>query len=406
MKERGLDALVVNGASLNNPVMYYLINGAQVGEGSMVVKKRGEAPKLLVNLMERDEAAKSGLEVLDWRKYDYRNILKEEGGDRLKAGIRLYRTLFDDLGISGTVARYGMVEQAIAIAFTEAFNQADTGVRLVGEYPFTIFDEAWKTKEEDEVKRMRALGRKTMSVVGNTAEFLQSHAASGGVLVKKDGAALTVGDVKREIRRFIMDEGIEDPEGVIFAIGRDAGVPHSSGEDADPIALGKTIVYDIFPREPGGGYFFDFTRTWCIGHAPPEVEKAYRDVHDTFKTLMAEMKMGDQCRTYQIRTCELLEERGHPTVGSDPKTEKGYIHSLGHGVGLNVHEPPFFGDSEGNTDTLDPGCVVTIEPGVYYPDDGGYGIRIEDCVWMNPSTGKFESLGDYSKELVLPVRNA
>jgi Xaa-Pro aminopeptidase len=406
MQERGLDALVVNGASLNNPVMYYLINGAQVGEGTILVKKRGEAPKLLVNLMERDEAAKSGLEVLDWRKYDYRTILKEEGGDRLKAGIRLYRTLFDDLGISGTVARYGMVEQAIAIAFTEAFNQADTGVRLVGEYPFTIFDEAWKTKEEDEVTRMRALGRKTMSVVGNTAEFLQSHRANGSVLVKKDGAALTVGDVKREIRRFIMDEGIEDPEGVIFAIGRDAGVPHSSGEDADPIELGKTIVYDIFPREPGGGYFFDFTRTWCIGHAPPEVEKAYRDVHDTFQTLMSEMKMGDACRTYQIRTCELLEARGHPTVGSEPKTEKGYIHSLGHGVGLNVHEPPFFGDSESNTDTLDPGCVVTIEPGVYYPDDGGYGIRIEDCVWMNPSTGRFESLGDYSKELVLPVREA
>ena len=108
--------------------------------------------------------------------------------------------------------------------------------------------------------------------------------------VKKDGSALTIGDVKREIRRWFSELNVEDPDGVIFAIGRDAGVPHSSGEDSDVMALGKTIVYDIFPREPGGGYFFDFTRTWCLGFAPPEVEKTYRDVMDVFNTIMSRAK--------------------------------------------------------------------------------------------------------------------
>jgi len=100
----------------------------------------------------------------------------------------------------------------------------------------------------------------------------------------------------------------------------------------------------------------------------------------------------------------MFEERGHPHIWSDPRAEEGYIHSLGHGVGLNVHERPSFGDLESNKDTLAPGSVVTIEPGLYYPDDGGFGIRIEDCVWMNPDTGRAEALADFSKELVLPVK--
>ena len=61
MAERGYDALMVNGPSTNNPVMYYLSNGAKVGEGTILVKKRGQPPVLIVNLMERDEAARSGL---------------------------------------------------------------------------------------------------------------------------------------------------------------------------------------------------------------------------------------------------------------------------------------------------------------------------------------------------------
>ena len=403
MADRGFGAILVTGASHNNPVMYYLANGATLGEGSMLLKKRGEEPSLIVWSAERDEAAKSGLNVIDVAKYNLRNILNEEKGDRLKAAIRGREIIFSDLGIIGKVALYGMEEQGRSLVLTNAFNGYQDKVQIVGEYTDTIFDAAWTTKDPDEIERIRAVGQKTMQVVGNTAEFLQSHRASDGVLCKADGKLLTVGDVKREIRRWMMDLNIEDPEGVIFAIGRDAGVPHSSGEDSDPIALGKTIVYDIFPREAGGGYFFDFTRTWCLGFAPPEVEKSYRDVMDTFEMLMSSMKMGDGTREHERATWEMLESRGHPSIWSDPHTTRGYIHSLGHGVGLQVHERPFFGDVEGNTDTLAPNSVVTIEPGVYYPDDGGYGIRIEDCVWMNPATGRFEPLADYSKELVLPV---
>jgi Xaa-Pro aminopeptidase len=403
MAERSFDAVVVTGPATNNPVMYYLANGSKVTEQTMLVKKRSEPPALIVSSMERDEAAKSGLRVIERSTYDPLKILNEERGNLLRASVRMFEAVFTDLGVRGTVALYGREEQGRAMALSQEFNARQNGARLVGEFAGTVFDVAWTTKDPDEVERIRAVGKKTMSVVGNTAEFLQSHRAAGGVLVTKDGSPLTIDDVKRQIRRWLLDLNLED-EGTIFAIGRDAGVPHSRGEDDHPIALGKTIVYDIFPREAGGGYHFDFTRTWCLGFAPPEVERAYRDVLDTFQTVLTGMKMNDLCRIHQQRTCQLFEARGHPTLQTHPKSNSGYIHGLGHGIGLSVHERPIFGDFEGNTDTIAPGCVVTIEPGLYYPDDGGFGVRIEDCVWMNPTTGAFESLADFPKDLVLPVK--
>lgn len=406
MQAREFDALVVTGPSSNNPVMYYLANGGKLSEGTILVKKRGESPTLIVSPMERDEAARTGLHVIEITRYDMRKILVEEKGNRLNASARLWETIFADLGVSGKISIYGREEQGQAVALAGAFNARRNGSQIVGEIPPTLFDTTWVTKDPAEVERIRTVGRKTVEVVGNTAAFLQSHEARDGVLVKEDGSPLTVGDVKQQIRVWLAERNLEDPEGVIFAIGRDAGVPHSSGEDRDVLALGKTIVYDIFPREAGGGYFYDFTRTWCLGFAPPQVEKAYRDVLDTLNTLMSEMEVNGLCRTYQRRACELLEARGHPTVGSDPDTNKGYVHGLGHGIGLNLHERPFFSDYEGAKDTLVPGCVVTVEPGVYYPDDGGLGIRIEDSVYANPATNRLEVLAEYPRDLVLPVRGS
>jgi len=198
---------------------------------------------------------------------------------------------------------------------------------------------------------------------------------------------------------------VDAEDGTIFAIGRDGGVPHSRGTDRDPIALGKPIVFDIFPNEAGGGYFYDFTRTWCLGYAPPEVEKAYADVLAVFQQVVRALKPGELCRAYQKMTCDLLEARGHPTIQSQPQTTSGYVHSLGHGIGLRVHESPRMADVEGNNDRLDPGAVFTVEPGVYYPERG-FGIRIEDSLWLNPDTLKFETLANYSKRLVLPVKQA
>lgn len=86
---------------------------------------------------------------------------------------------------------------------------------------------------------------------------------------------------------------------------------------------------------------------------------------------------------------------------SAPQTLEGYVHSLGHGVGLNIHEPPWFGDTATPSDLLTPGVVFTVEPGLYYPERG-MGIRLEDTVWVRPD-GQIEQLAEYPYDLVLPM---
>jgi Xaa-Pro aminopeptidase len=260
---------------------------------------------------------------------------------------------------------------------------------------------AMLTKDETELEHIRRMGKITTEVVGRTADFLTGHAVEGETLVKADGRPLTIGDVKPKINLWLAELGADNPEGTIFAIGRDAGIPHSTGTPSDPIKLGQTIVYDIFPCEPRGGYFYDFTRTWSLGYATDEAQKLYDDVANVFHTIMAELKINTYFPNYQKRTCELFEAQGHPTVMSNPLTEKGYVHSLGHGVGLNIHERPAAGRGT-ERDVLVPGSVVTIEPGLYYPERG-MGVRIEDTIYFKPD-GTFEIFSPYPYDFVLPMK--
>jgi Xaa-Pro aminopeptidase len=258
------------------------------------------------------------------------------------------------------------------------------------------------TKDDPEVERIRKMGVITTQVVGLVADFITSKKVKNGLLVNRNGIPVKIGEVKKRINMWLSERGAYNPEGTIFAIGHDAGVPHSSGNPTDPLKLGQTIVFDIFPCEPGGGYFYDFTRTWCLGYAPPEAEELYGQVKEIYDRLMDSFKMNTPFRDYQRITCEYFESKGHKSQLNTENPLDGYVHSLGHGVGLNIHERPFSGLQMDDSHRLVPGVIVTSEPGLYYPDKG-MGFRIEDTLWMRPD-GKIEVLADYPYDLVLPMK--
>jgi Xaa-Pro aminopeptidase len=97
----------------------------------------------------------------------------------------------------------------------------------------------------------------------------------------------------------------------------------------------------------------------------------------------------------------MFAEQGHQTIKGNPQTQEGYVHSLGHGVGLYIHEYPRM-SSNAKKDLLAPGSVVTIEPGLYYPERG-MGVRLEDTVWVRPD-GVMEILAEYPYDLVLDIQ--
>jgi Xaa-Pro aminopeptidase len=125
-------------------------------------------------------------------------------------------------------------------------------------------------------------------------------------------------------------------------------------------------------------------------------------VKHVYDTIIPELKVDTEFKIYQDRTCDLFEERGHPTVRTDRTTKVGYVHALAHGLGLDVHESPSSGRDSTAEDVLRVGSVVTIEPGLYYPERG-LGMRIEDAVVMRPD-GKPEVLAPYPYDLVIPFK--
>ncbi|MCS7178059.1 MAG: Xaa-Pro peptidase family protein [Anaerolineae bacterium] len=398
MEARGLDAFVVSGPIYGNPSLIYLLNGAAVTQG-IVVKKRGEPPVFIHSPLERDEAAASGLPLVNIARYRFTEILRETG-DRLKATVELYRRIFADLGVRGEVGFYGMADQGQAYLLLSALAEALPEIRVRGEYDGALLDVARATKDADEVAQIREVARRTAEVVEETMAFLRRHRVKDDTLLTDDGTPLTVGQVKGYIYQLLARQGLESPEGFIFAIGRDAGVPHSRGRPDDPIRLGQTIVYDLFPKL-AKGYYFDLTRTFCLGYAPPEVEKVYQDVAECLDAVVAEVRVGVEARRLQQVACAFFARRGYPTVAEHPETEVGFTHLIGHGLGLAIHEEPVFTDVPSNIRTLQPGHVFTVEPGLYDPSSG-YGVRLEDVLWID-ETGEVHNLTPLPKELVVEM---
>ena len=404
MQARNLDALLVLGSAEHNPPMYYFTGGGHVS-GAALIKKRGEAPILFYNDMERDEAARTGVQTKSFSAYPMQELVKEANGDQSLMGALRFKKMFADLGLTqGRIGIYGHVELGGAFSILNHFQRLAPDFELVGESGMdSVFIRAMETKEPSEVERIRKMGQITTEVVRLTAEYLTSRdVRDDEVLLNENGEPLKLGEVKAKIRLWVAERGAELPEGFIFSIGRDAGVPHSIGNPEDLMRLGQTIVYDIYPAEAGGGYFYDFTRTWSLGYATPEAQELYGQVKEIFDKLMDNFDLNVAFKDYQRMTCEYFESKGHQSQLNTPSPIEGYVHSLGHGVGLNIHERPFSGLQTSDDQRLAPGVVVTSEPGLYYPEKG-MGFRIEDTFWVRPD-GKMEMLADYPYDFVLPLK--
>ena len=393
MQSRNLDAILILGNAEHNPPMYYFTGGGHVSKAALI-KKRGEPAVLYCNAMEREEAAKSGLAVIPLRDGAMETLGKSPAD------------IFSAQGLtSGRVGVYGHTNVSMALFIFDKIKTDLPALELIGEdQDDSIFMRAMETKDAPEVARIRKMGKITTEVVRLVADYLTSREVRADeVLLKEDGTPLTVADVKGKISLWLAERGAVDVEGCIFSIGREAGICHSVGNPIDLMRLGQTIVFDIFPGEAGGGYFYDFTRTWSLGYATPEAQKLYDEVGAIYQRVVENLDMNAVFKGYQKLVCDVYHENGHPTpMHTEGVMTEGYVHSLGHGLGLNVHERPWSRHTASDDNILKPGVVFTIEPGLYYPEQG-MGVRIEDSFWMRPD-GAAERLAEYPYDFVLPMK--
>lgn len=211
----------------------------------------------------------------------------------------------------------------------------------------------------------------------------------------RDGGELTVEGLRAEAQRIFVENGaIPHPMLVIAAAGRGAD-PHDQG--GGPIAEAVPIVVDIFPRDLASGCWGDITRTFCIGEPPAELLEWHALVREAQRQATEAVRPGISGAVPYGVACDVLEAAGHRTrrTASDDElvASGGFVHYLGHGLGLELHEAPTLDDGG---ETLVPGDVITIEPGLYRPGFGG--CRIEDVVLVTESG--YELITDFSYELV------
>jgi len=404
MQENNVDALWVLGAMYNNPDMVYF-TGIHHANQVDLFKIRGRKPLLYHFVsMEREEAKHSGLETHAYDEtYPLDSYLQKSDGNLVDAIAQRMRDVLKEIGlVKGRVAISGWDNLGSALAIIFRVKELLPEIEFISFIQDSPIRQARLTKTPEEAAHIRSMGRLTTEVVGRTAEFLSQCTARDELIHDPFGNLVTVGKVKEKINLWLAELGAENPEETIFSIGRDAAIPHNTGNPQDALRAGQPIVFDIFPREKGGGYFYDFTRTWCLGYALQEVQDMHQQTLEVHHSILAALRPNTPFKFYQDIACEIFEKMGHATIRQQYNLSEGYTHSIGHGLGLDIHENPFSGMTATEKDILAIGSVFSIEPGLYYPSRN-IGVRIEDTVYLTPQ-GKFEIMAEYPYDLVLPIK--
>jgi Xaa-Pro aminopeptidase len=204
-------------------------------------------------------------------------------------------------------------------------------------------------KDQTELLRLAEAGRHADQVVMETAEFMRA------------------GMAELEVGRFAQQrfEALGDGEPwAIVASGPNSALPHHFSS-ARRLQEGDVVVLDVGAFTEG--YGSDITRTFWLGAPPPEAETVYGVVDEARRAGIAAVRAGAAAESVDRAARAVIERAGY-----GPRFE----HRIGHGVGLEVHEPPYI--VGGNRAPLEAGMVHSVEPGIYL--EGRFGVRLEDLV--------------------------
>jgi Xaa-Pro aminopeptidase len=254
-----------------------------------------------------------------------------------------------------------------------------------------FFSERRRVKNATELEGIRKAQRGTEAAMAAAREMLRAAEPGNGTLTL-DGEPLTSERIKARIIEVFNEHDLVSDE-MIVAHGGQAASGHDMG--SGPIAPGEALVIDLFPRDRETGCYADMTRTFVVGEVPEELAEYHRLVHEALKRSLEAVKAGAEGREVYGLVCDVFHEAGYPTQLSKQPGEvlsNGFFHGLGHGVGLEVHEPPWLSRDPSR---LVAGDVITLEPGLYRQGFGG--VRLEDLVLVTDDGA--ENLTDFPYDL-------
>jgi len=233
------------------------------------------------------------------------------------------------------------------------------------------FDSRRRRKNETELAGLRRAQKACEAALDVGRELLRQASANGTLVL--GGEPLTCERIKAEVERVFSEHGAYADE-FIVAHGAQTAIGHEGGHGA--ILPGEPVTFDLFPRDRATGVYTDMTRTYVVGEISDELREYHGLCKEALDRVVAAVKPGVNGRALFEIPCELFAEHGYPTQLTKQPGEvltSGFFHSLGHGVGLEVHERPWLGRVG---DDLVAGDVIALEPGLYRAGFGG--VRLED----------------------------
>jgi len=343
----GARAYVAFGSSADADMRY--LTRFRTTDPVLYLKVSGEPGKIIVSQMEYSRASRESVAVPVTRaQAGLTEILKEE-----KNRWRAYARMIANLA-GGDVLVPPQFPAALAReieAFAKVFIDNDTVLSLRA------------VKSDDEIAAIARVQEATDVAMEGAISAIRSAKVKKGILYR-GRSALTSEALQQEVAMALLARGCRAVD-TIISCGEDSAIPHVRG--SGPLREGQSIILDIFPQDEETGYTADMSRTVVKGEPSKEIGEMFDAVLGAQTMAASLVRPGATGAEIHGRVVEYFREHGFES------NTKGFIHNLGHGVGLEVHELPVLGPGGGE---LAAGNVITLEPGLYYPGTGG--VRLED----------------------------
>jgi Xaa-Pro dipeptidase len=234
---------------------------------------------------------------------------------------------------------------------------------------------------EEELPGLRAV--KDEQEIESIRRAIQITEAGLQELISLPLLGLSERQIAARLDQAVRTVGADSGASPIVVGGPNSANPHAGPSDR-ALEHGDLLTIDCGVRIDG--YLADITRTFVIGEATPEVAAMYEAVLQANEAGRQAVRAGVSAQTIDRAARKAIEDAGYGEY---------FIHRTGHGLGMEVHEPPYI--VEGNQQPVEAGMVFTVEPGVYVPGMGG--VRIEDDVVVRADD--CESLTRFPRELMV-----
>ncbi|MEM1356306.1 MAG: M24 family metallopeptidase [Planctomycetota bacterium] len=361
-------AVVMAGIPSTNRSLYHAIRFGVGDPAALVVTRAGDSVERLLIL--RD------IEMARARQHARADLVCCPKDFEPECGLSGDRETATAQAVAEAVVRSGrkrvVADRSLPLIFADQLKRA--GLEVVCDAELGVIDR--RAKDEQEVGWLAEAQAMTERVMEHACRMVANAGAGKGGMLFHEGQPLDAERVRFAIDAFLLARGYVNPRSIVAA-GSQGADCHNLG--AGPIHTGQPVIIDIFPQNRQTKYNGDCTRTVVHGQVPDEIANLHAAVVKAKAAATAAVRPGATGEGVHLVTTTVMQQLGYAMGFPSDKHPTTMPHGTGHGIGLDVHEPPLL-DLKGPE--LVVGDALTIEPGLY--KEGLGGVRVEDMVVVTP----------------------